>query len=106
MVWGSLEEQVLQQVGHARLAVILMPAAHQVGHVHRDGGFGWVWEKQHTQAVGQVVFGDALDGSDLDRRGQRGGWFGNGLDDSHFPDGAFGGSGGLSQARQARDQKG
>ncbi len=68
---GALEEHVLQQVGHARLAVVLLPAAHQVGDVGGDGGLAGVGIEQHPQAVGQAVLGDALHGRDPDGGGQR-----------------------------------
>ncbi len=71
----AFEDQVLQQVGHARLAVVLVFAAHPVGHVHRGGGFGVVGRQQHLQAVGQAVFGDAFDRA---HRGQRRRWCGQG----------------------------
>ena len=62
---GLLEEHVLQQVRHARLAIAFVARAHQVSHVDRHLGLRSVGEKQDVQAVGQDVFGDALDGGDL-----------------------------------------
>ena len=53
---------MLQQVGHAGLAVIFMARSDQVGHV--DGGrwLGVIWCEEHAQAVaGEAVFRDAFD---------------------------------------------
>ncbi len=47
----ALEEHVLQQMGHARLAVVLVAAAHQVGDVDRDRRLAGVREKKHPQPV-------------------------------------------------------
>ena len=58
---GALEQQVLQQVRHAGLAVVLVPAADAIGQVHRRRGLGIVGRQQHLQPVGQAVLGDALD---------------------------------------------
>ena len=61
----ALEDQVLQQVGHAGLAVTLVPRADAVGDVDGGGGLGVVGHQQQLQAVGQAVFGDAFDLGDL-----------------------------------------
>jgi hypothetical protein len=60
-VLRALEQHVLEQVRHARLAITLMPRADQVGHVDGDGGLGLVGEQQHAQAIRESVFADALD---------------------------------------------
>lgn len=68
----ALEQHVLEQVGHAGLAVVLVARSHQVRHVDRGGGLGRVGRQQHAQAVGQAVFGNALDrGHFRDARGER-----------------------------------
>ena len=61
MLGRALEEQVLQQMCHARLAVALVARADQVGEVDGYDLFGLVREQQHPQAVRQVVFRDTLD---------------------------------------------
>ncbi len=69
VVRRALEHHVLEQVRHARLAVVLEAAADEVGDVDRDRGLRGVREEQHLEAVGQAVLGDALDFVDLaDRR--------------------------------------
>ncbi len=68
----ALEHQVLEQVRHARLAVVLVAAADEVGDVHRDRGLGEVGEEQDLEAVVEPVFRDALDrGHPLDPLGHR-----------------------------------
>ena len=62
---GLHEEHVLEQVRHAGFAVAFVARADQVGHVDGDFGLGGVGEKQHVEAVGKGVFGDAFDGGDL-----------------------------------------
>ena len=47
MVRRSLEHHVLQQVGHARLAVTLMPRADEDRQVDGDLGPRWVEKEQH-----------------------------------------------------------
>ena len=69
----ALEQQVLEQVRHAGLAVVLVRRADLVGDVDRGRRLRRVGEQQHRQPVGQPVFGDALDRRSLgDARGQRG----------------------------------
>ena len=75
----ALEDHVLQQVRHARLAIVLVAAAHQVGDVGGDGGLAGIGEEQHPQAVGEPVFGDAFHCRQLGWRGQGGCWGGFGL---------------------------
>jgi hypothetical protein len=68
----ALEQQVLQQVRHAGLAVVLVHRADVVDQVHRHGGLGGIREQQHAQAIGQRVLADALDagaGDDALRQG-------------------------------------
>ncbi|MNN06605.1 hypothetical protein D3C81_1194000 [compost metagenome] len=67
----ALEQQVLEQVRHAGLAVVLVAAAHEVGDVDRGGGLGRVGRQHDAQAVGQAVFGDALHGGSLPRQRRR-----------------------------------
>ena len=75
----ALEQQVLQQVGHAGLAVVLVHRTHAVDQVDGHGGLGGVGEQQHAQAVGQRVLADAFDaGAGGDAPGQRGGGIGPG----------------------------
>ena len=61
----ALEDHVLEQVGHAGLAVALVPGADQNGHVDRDGRPRRLREKQDAGAVGEPVFGHAFDRGDL-----------------------------------------
>ena len=66
----ALEDHVLQQMRHARLAVTFLTRADQHGQVDRDLRLRVVREKQDTQAVLELVFGDALNAGDLlGRRG-------------------------------------
>jgi hypothetical protein len=58
----SLEQQVLEQVGHAGLAVVLVARSDHVGHVDRHRRLGVVGVQQHLQAVGEAVFVDPFDG--------------------------------------------
>ena len=71
MVGRTLEHEVLEEVRHARLAVGLVPGAHQVGHVDGGGWLGRVRKQQHPQAVGKAVLGDALDRGLLGEDGDR-----------------------------------
>ena len=61
----ALEDHVLEQVGHAGLAVALVPRADQDGQVDRDLGTGRVGEQEHAQAVIEPVLGDPLHARDL-----------------------------------------
>ena len=72
MVRRSLEHHVLQQVGHARLAVTLVPRADEDGQVDGDLGPRWVGKEQHLQPVGQAILRDSLDRGDLAGRGRVG----------------------------------
>ena len=67
-----LEDHVLQQVGHAGLAVALVPRADQDRQVDGDLGAGRIGEQEHAQAVIQPVLGDPLDRGDLSRSGRSG----------------------------------
>ena len=68
----ALEQQVLEQVGHAGLAVVLVPGPHAVGQVHRGRRLGIVGHQQHLQAILEPVFGDALHRTHMrEPRGQR-----------------------------------
>ena len=57
----ALEDQVLQQVRHAGLAVVLVARADVIGHVDRGRGLAVIGGQQDLQAVGQPVLADALD---------------------------------------------
>ena len=61
----ALEEHVLEQVGHAGLAVAFVARADEDGHVDGDVGRGGVGEEQDAQAVVEAVFGDAFNRGDL-----------------------------------------
>ena len=61
----AFEHHVLQQMRHAGFAIVFMAAAYQVGDVDGGGGLGGVWRQQDPQAVGQAVFGDALNRAEL-----------------------------------------
>src|SRR6185437_16573112 len=61
MALRSLEEQVLEKVGHAFLAIALVARAHEVGDVHGGGVASRVGHGENAQAVRQAVFRDALD---------------------------------------------
>ena len=65
MVGRPLEQQMLEEVGHARLAVALVARPHEVCDVHRDLLLALVREQQEAQAVGKPVLRDALDGGHL-----------------------------------------
>jgi len=53
------EVEVLEQVRHPRLAVALVPRAHEIGHVERDLRLGGVRIKEHAEPVREVVLRDA-----------------------------------------------
>ena len=55
----ALEEQVLEEVRHAALAVALVPGADEVGDVGGDRVLGGVGEEQDFHPVREVVLGDA-----------------------------------------------
>ena len=65
----ALEHHVLEQVGHARLAVAFMARAHQHRQVDRHRRLRIVGIQQHQQAVVEPVFRDAFDRLHLGRRG-------------------------------------
>jgi hypothetical protein len=52
-------------MGHAGLAVALVPGTNQDGHVDRDVGRRRVREEKHPDAVRELVFCDTLYGSQL-----------------------------------------
>ncbi|MNU32041.1 hypothetical protein D3C71_205730 [compost metagenome] len=68
-VCAGLEQQVLEQVGHARFAIVFMARTDQVDDVGGQGRLAGIGEQQHAQAIGQPVFGNAFDGRDLDGGG-------------------------------------
>ena len=63
----ALEDHVLEQMGHAGLAVAFVARADQDGHVDGDRRPRRLGKKQHTGPVGQAVFGHAFDGGDFPR---------------------------------------
>ncbi len=63
-----LEDQVLEEVGHARLAVALVPRADEDRHVDGDRGAGGIGKEHQPGAVGEAVLAHPLDGGDLLRR--------------------------------------
>ena len=69
---GALEQQVLQQVGHARLAVALVARTDEVDDIDGHGVERAVGHQQHLQAVIEAVFGNALDRCEFDRTGALG----------------------------------
>jgi hypothetical protein len=56
-----LEHQVLEQVRHTGLAVVLVAGTDEVGDVDRNRLLGRVGEEQHAQPVSEAVLGDSLD---------------------------------------------
>ena len=64
IVLRALEHQMLEQMRHAGLAVVLMARPHEVGHVDRGGRLAHVGVEDDAQAVGKPVLGHALDGHD------------------------------------------
>jgi hypothetical protein len=62
MARRALEEHVLQQMRHARLAVTLLPRTHQHRQIHGHLGLRVVGKKQNPQAIVELVFADAFDG--------------------------------------------
>ena len=68
-----LEDQVLEQMRHPGLAVVLVARADPIGHVHGDGLLGGVREQQHGEPVREPVLGNSFDGRhELDAAGNRG----------------------------------
>ena len=70
------QQQVLEQMGHAGLAIALVPRADAEGEVHRGGRPGVVRHQQQLQAIGQPVLGDAFnlgDAIDAGRKRRRAG---------------------------------
>jgi len=65
MVGRTLEDEVLQEVGHPGFAVGLVAGAYFIGYVDGDVGDGIVREEQDFEAVLEFVFGDALHGGYL-----------------------------------------
>ena len=64
----AFENQVFQQVRHARFAVAFVAAADEHGHVHGDGRARLLGKQEHARPVGELVFGDPLDRRDFRRR--------------------------------------
>ncbi len=72
--WRALEHEVLQQMRHAGLAVVLVGGADLVGDVDGRRRLRRVREEQDLEAVREPVFGDAFDRGPLRYAGgQRGG---------------------------------
>ena len=57
----SFEHQMLEQVRHAGLAVVLVTRADEIRDVHRGLGLACIRKQQHLEAVRERVFTDALD---------------------------------------------
>ena len=74
-----LEQQVLEQVRHAGLAVVLLARAHEIGDVDGRRRLGRVRKEQHPQAVRQRVLGHPFDRGAL-RHARREGGPGDGRD--------------------------
>jgi hypothetical protein len=55
VVHGGLEHHVLEEVGEAREALLLVDGSHVEPGVEAEGGGGVVLEHQDLQAVGQLV---------------------------------------------------
>ena len=74
-----LEDEVLEEVGHSRLAVALVPRADEDRHVDRDRRPRRIGEEDEPGAVVEDVLGHPFDGGDrLGRcRGERGGEHGD-----------------------------
>jgi hypothetical protein len=68
MLGRPLEDHVLQEMRHAGFAVALVPRTDEYGHVHRHLWARVIGIEQETQAVCELVLGDALDGRDFLRR--------------------------------------
>ena len=68
----ALEQQVLEQMRHARLAVVLLARAHEIRNVDGRRRLGGVGKQEHLQAVRKRVLGDPFDRRPLgDAGGQR-----------------------------------
>jgi hypothetical protein len=70
MALGALEQEVLEQVRHAFLAVAFVARADEVHDVHGDGVDPRVGQQQHAQAIGEPVLAHAFDGHHLLRKFQ------------------------------------
>ena len=71
MLGRAFEHHVLQQVGHACLAVAFLAGTDQHRHVDRDLRLRAVREEQHPQAIVELVLSDALNGGDFSRPSRR-----------------------------------
>ena len=69
----ALEQQMLEQVRHAGLAVAFLPRADEVGDVDGRRRLGRVGEEQHLETVGERKLGDALHRGALRDAGRQGG---------------------------------
>ena len=56
----TLEDHVLQQVGHSLLPVTLMTRTHQIGNIHSDGLGGIIRKKQDFEPVIQLILRNAF----------------------------------------------
>ena len=59
--WCAFKYQVLQQMRHAGLAIVFVPAANEVGDIDGGRGLGRIGCQQNPQAVWQAVFAHAFD---------------------------------------------
>ena len=94
-VGAGLEQQVFEQVRHARFAIVFMARADQVDDVGGQGRLAGVGKQQHAQAIGQPVLGNAFNGSDL-----HGGTAAGGRLAGFLGRGRFHGGGGQNERRR------
>src|SRR6266404_1311979 len=72
VILRALIHQVLEQVSHTGLSVVLMSRANQISGVNGDGFLRLVGEQEDAQTVREAVFGEAFNGGDaLDAFGKR-----------------------------------
>ena len=71
MIPGALEHEVLQQMGHPGLAVILVARSNHVSDVDRNIGLGGIREKQDAEPVLQPVFTDSFDSGHVLHAGRK-----------------------------------
>ena len=69
---GALGDEMLEQVGHAGLAVVLVTGADHIGDVDSDIGFGGIGEKEDAEAIGEAVLVNAFDAGDVGDAGRQG----------------------------------
>ncbi|MNM72483.1 hypothetical protein D3C81_841780 [compost metagenome] len=67
----ALEQQVLQQMRHAGLAVVLMHRAHAVDQIDRHRRLACIREQQHPHSILQPVFADTFHARARDHRARQ-----------------------------------